>query len=1179
MLHLHRSARADYLAAALGDVLAQPPPDPLQPEVVSVPTRGVERWLAQELSHRLGASSVRGPDGICANITWPFPGTLVASMTSAALREGHRPARSQGDAAGPWVPDRAVWPLVQVLDDHLDDEPLAPVAAHLRAAYPSPAAGAGPRRFAFARHVADLFDRYAVHRPEMLLAWAGGPSSAEPEFSEPGWAADVAWQSYLWRLLRRRIGVPSPAEEAQEALGRLRGSPDAVDLPGRVSCFGLTRLPASYLRALVALATHREVHLFLLHPSPALWDRAAQACAGLRGRPYRSDDPTAKLAQNPLCRSWGRDAREMQVVLAAEGAVQAQLHEVPAPPATLLGLLQANVYRDSAPPPVGAEDARVLFEGRDGTLTLHSCHGRARQVEVTREAVLHLLAADPTLEPRDVIIMCPDIEQFAPLVTAVFETAGETGAPAMRARLADRSVRQTNPMLAVAAHLLELAGGRATASQLLDFASREPVRRRFGLDEDDLGRLEVWLAGSGVRWGVDATYRQAWKLGSIPDGTWRAGLDRLLLGVAMNDEDRLFAGVLPYEDIGSSEFDLVGRVAELVNRLSCVLEGMRGRHDAATWAAMLADGAQLLACPADADLWQTDQLRRVLSSVAPVDQAPINEGPVDEARLEEQQAGGPLIDWAETASLLADKLQGRPTRANFRTGDMTVCTLVPMRSVPHRVVCLLGMDDGVFPRHPAVDGDDLMLAAPMVGDRDGAGEDRQLLLDALLAATDHLVITYEGRDQHLNQPKPPCVPIAELLDAVDRTVRFAGGLTARDVLVVEHPLQAFDARNYQPGALGPAGPWRFDSVNFHAARKLVKRGAKRERRRPFLEGRLAPSPSGPVDLAMLVRFLEHPARAFLRARLGYYPGPATDRVCDSLNLELAPLERWAVGDRLLSAVEQGRDLDMAIAAELGRGLLPPGPLAKRPLAEVSAAVKALLVKAGEVPGFCTDAHAMELAAQLPGGRSVMGSVPRVAIDPVTGRATLLRLTYSKLAAKHRLRAWAQFLALGAAFPDLMPSAITVGQSEGSTPERPRARVSFFGPLGRDAGEVRERSVEALGVLVDLYDRGMREPLPIYCATSAAWAEACMLPDGDGPGPKEAARQYWQPSNEDFRGEAREPEHMTVLGTVLELADLLEALPADDEGGPGWDERQETRFGRLSLRLWAPLLAHEHLALR
>src|SRR5262249_53292076 len=157
----------------------------------------------------------------------------------------------------------------------------------------------------------------------------------------------------------------------------------------------------------------------------------------------------------------------------------------------------------------------------------------------------------------------PDIEAFAPLITATFG-AGETRAeddeeelvaaevrpPDLRVRLADRSLRQTNPLLEVISRLLDLAGERVTASQLLDLADREPVRRRLRLDDDDLARLQEWVADSGVRWGLDAADRERFSLTAVRAGTWRAGLDRVLLGVTMAEErQRLFAGVLPLDDV------------------------------------------------------------------------------------------------------------------------------------------------------------------------------------------------------------------------------------------------------------------------------------------------------------------------------------------------------------------------------------------------------------------------------------------------------------------------------------------------------------------------------------------------------------------------------------------------------------------------------------------------------
>ncbi|HEX5266411.1 MAG TPA: exodeoxyribonuclease V subunit gamma, partial [Acidimicrobiales bacterium] len=822
-------------------------------------------------------------------------------------------------------------------------------------------------------HLADLYDRYAVHRPDMVRAWAEGA----------GWQdeahPDRAWQAELWRRLRERIGVPSPAERFETAAARLADEPELLDLPDRLSLFGLTRLPASHLQVLEAVAVHRDVHLFLLHPSGALWDKVQEAEPRPPAHLRREDDPTKALPDNPLLRSWGRDSREMQLVLNSHGVAGGEHRAVADDDTgTLLGLIQADVRHDRMPvgPRRGgeSEDLRPVLREDDDSLRIHSCHGRARQVEVVRDAVLHLLAADGTLEPRDVIVMCPDIESFAPLVHAAFgagqpdqdgDGGQEAGPPQLRVRLADRSIRQTNPLLAVAAQLLDLADGRVTASQVLDLASREPVSRRFRFDEEDLSQIERWVAGTGIRWGLDGAHRAPWALDGVEANTWRAGVDRLLLGVAMGEDgQRLFGDALPYDDVSSTGVDLAGRFTELVARLQETLDELSGRRPVGHWAKALAAGTERLAMSAPTDTWQHEQLHRLLGEV------------VDETRALPARPASADLDLAEVRSLLAARLRGRPTRANFRTGDLTICTLVPMRSVPHRVVCLLGLDDGVFPRHTEQDGDDLLLADPRVGDRDARSEDRQLLLDALLAATEKLIITFEGRDQRTNHERPPAVPVAELLDVIDRTVCHPDpNKLARDAVLVHHPLQAFDGRNFAEGALVDGTPWSFDPVNLDGTRAL--KSEDRQQPRPFLTGRLPPLERPVIQLDSLIRFVEHPVKAFLRERLGLYVSDGPDRVHDALPVELDALEKWGVGDRILEARLAGADPDRAVLAERGRGLLPPGALADTVLDDVSATVEALVAAVAALPCSKGEAASLEVNLLLPDGRSLVGTVPGV----------------------------------------------------------------------------------------------------------------------------------------------------------------------------------------------------------
>lgn len=1141
MLHVHRAERADALVEALAGLLADPPADPFAREVVAVPSRGMERWLSQRMSGRLGATPGRA-DGVCANVAFPSPRRLVGDAVATA---------SGIDAAtDPWLPERSVWALLDVVDGCLDEPWIESLATHLGATAAAEDPARRARRFAVVRHLADLFDRYALHRPEMVRAWAAGH---DEDGTGGRLQPDFRWQAELFRRLRARIAVPDPAERIDGACARLRDEPALLDLPGRVSLFGLTRIPAGHLHVLRALSAGRDVHLFVLHPSPALWERLEYV-----PRPivHRRDDPTATMPGNALLASWGHDAREMQLVLATADHADHH-HPVVDPADTLLARLQSDVRADRMPPGAplpNRPDERPLLAAGDRSVEVHACHGRARQVEVLRDAILHVLEDDPTLEPRDVIVMCPDIETFAPLIQATFgasEVAAEdeemlparAQRPDLRVRLADRSLRQTNPVLGVVARLIELGTERVTASQVLDVVDREPVRRRFGLDDDDVARLEEWVADSGIRWGLDAAHRAPFKLDALTAGTWRAGLDRVLLGVAMTEQgNRLFEGVLPLDDVDSGAIQLAGRLAELVDRLQAALDALGSAQTIEAWADALAEAADALTATSERDAWQRAELDRVLDDV------------VAEARVAGAERGTELVP-AEIRALLAERLQGRPTRANFRTGHLTVCTLTPMRSVPHRVVCLLGMDDGVFPRRSPRDGDDLMLGDPHVGDRDPRTEDRQLLLDALLAATDRLIVTYAGNDERTNIARPPAVPIGELLDVVDATVRAPDG-PAHERVVVRHPLQPFDPRNFTPGALAREQPWSFDAVTLDGARALV---SDRDDIPPFLAAPLAPTGASVVALDDLVRFAERPVRAFLRQRLGISLGDFSQDIADALPVELDGLERWGVGRRLLEGVLDGAALDASIAAEIARGTLPPGRLALPVIDRIRPVVEEIAGHARRALGGDTAPESMDVRVVLPDGRPLTGTVPGVRGD------VLGNVTYSRVSARHRVGAWVRLLALSAAYPERRFSSVTVGRARSGAPDTASATIARIPPVDRD------EALAHLGTLVDLWDRGMREPLPIACEASAAYARAASA----GENPVTAAAKAWE-SGWNFPREDAELEHQLVFGGVLAFAELLEDGPRPDERGDGWDETDTTRFGRLARRLWAGALACEEV---
>ena len=1126
-LFLHRAERTDLLADGLADLLSGSPlEDPFARELVVVPARGVERWLTQRLAHRLGTGP-SGADGVCAGVDFTSPRSLVGLLLGR-------------DKDDPWDADRLVWPLLAVIDDAAGEEWCSVLAAHLGLDGP-PDDVRRTRRYAVARRLAGLFSSYAAQRPQLVADWREGRST---DGLGGDLAEDLAWQPELWRRLVHRVGGPAPDERHARIVAALReGDGDrpgrGLQLPPRLSLFGHTRIASTERDLIAALAEHRDVHLWLPQASAAGWDRQAPAASA--GAVPRDLDESGLLVEHPLLASLGRDARELQRTLATIGAVEAAPMVSASGGDSVLGWLQHDLRHDTVPD-AATRSARRRGES-DRSVQVHACHGAARQVDVLREALVGLLADDPTLEPRDILVMCPDVEAYAPLIAAAFGMAevGGQGHPGhrLRVRLADRALSATNPLLGLAATLVELAGGRLTATEVLDLAGAAPVRARFGFDDDEIDRLRGWIAESGIRWGFDARHRGRYGL-DLGANTWVAGLDRVLLGVALAGDDHRFLGaVLPVDDVGSGDIDLVGRFTELLDRVHAFTAAADAARGVDEWARVLRDGVASLARAEEP--WQVAEFEREV-------------GRLDDG------AAVTHLGLADVRALLTQRLGGRPTRASFRTGTLTVCTMVPMRSVPHRVVALLGLDDGVFPRTTITDGDDVLARRPVTGERDARAEDRQLLLDAIMAASESLVVTYTGAGEHTGSPRPPAVPLGELLESVALT-------TDDDVsdLHVHHPLQPFDEKNLVAGALVPAQPFSFDTAALVGAE--ASRGVRAE------VGVLCPEPlaelaavpadgssalSVEIALADLKAFFQHPVRGFLRDRLGLAAPLSADPLADAVPIELGPLERWAVGDRLVRDVLAGMSPADGMTAEQLRGLLPPGALGVRELREVVKAVQPLVTQAMHLR--VGDPRSLDIDVVL----RVRDRDVRLTgtVADVFG-PDLVTVTYSSLGAKQRFDAWLDLLALSVAHPDHMWRSHALGK------QRSGAQRALAGPLDNHAEHW-------LADVVDVWLRGQVEPLPLPPKTALAYAEeSARLRRGADARPDEAAAKKWvtDPFNDlGIPGEDADAWHVRAFGAHAAYS-VLTGEPRPDER---WDEHESHRLGQYAWRLWGPLVSGAEL---
>jgi exodeoxyribonuclease V gamma subunit len=592
-LLIHRSDHPDLLVGSLCDAIAPPLCDPFAPEIIAVPTRGIERWLTERIASRFALRGVG--DGIAANIDFPFPHRLV----DVVLMQIPDTARS----IEAWSQRAVAAHIERIIDDHHSDEWMWLIARFVEG---PDGDGTGAQRLRAAQKIARLFTSYARYRPQMVAGWGAGNDEgpAGTPIAEP-----AAWQPVMWRLLEEQIGVPPVFETLPAALASIRSGSTAIDLPERISVYGTTSPDPVDLAVFEALGDRIDVNLFLLHPSPTLWREMTplvDALAESTPPMLRSEDPTRMIAKHPLLRSWGGESRELQILLGPlHPSTEAEHVSAEATHPTLLGTLQSDIRANRKP------TALVETAGADRSIQIHTCHGAQRQVEVLRDAILHLMADDATLEPRDVVIMTPDLETYAPLIEAAFPAsyAGQGTLPDLRVRIADRSPTSANPLLRFAATVTELAASRLSRGTVSQLIGLPEVQRRFGIDIDTAAAMAALVDDANIRWGLDDAHRERNGAGRRGEHTWRRGTDRILTGVFFDDDPiRIVGDIAPLAHVEGQSASAAGEVALLIERLAAIGELLATPEPVSRWAEKIATAVRLLAAPERGDEWQWGQL-------------------------------------------------------------------------------------------------------------------------------------------------------------------------------------------------------------------------------------------------------------------------------------------------------------------------------------------------------------------------------------------------------------------------------------------------------------------------------------------------------------------------------------------------------------------------------------------
>ena len=894
---------------------------PLQSELVLVQSNGAGEWFKAAQALALGISAATRVE---------LPSRFVWQTCRAVLGSAELGARSPLDRQA------LVWRLLPLLPRMAHTPAFEAIAAFL-------ADGEALRMLQLAQRLADLYDQYQVYRADWLEAWSRGDDVLIDALGRRrALPAGQRWQALLWRELLEGLGAQARLlvrpQVQHRVLDRLRAAPaGSLPLPPRVSLFGAAALAPAVLDLLVALSRHAQVLIAVPNPCRFHWAdiiegrellRAPRRLLPLReGRELGAVPLQAMHAHaHPLLAAWGRQGRDFMRQLenhepmpdpAGSGPLELPRTDVfdESEPRSLLEHVQAAIrdllpLSEHAAPPIPAEDLSIQF---------HVAHAALREVEVLHDRLLELLARDAgsreALRPRDIVVMVPDVEVFAPAVRAVFGQYPPGDPRHIPFDIADLRRRSGSSLLLALDWVLGIARHRAAFSEICDLLDVPGIAARFGLDPDGRALLLRWMAESGARWGLHARQRASFGLQACGEqGSWAFALRRMLLGYA-NAQTPGWLGIEPLGEVGGLDAALAGSLHALLEVLQGWWEASRRPATPARWAQASRELLEALVQPVD------ESERQALVAM--------EEGLAQ--WLQDCACAGfdrelPLEVFAQA---WLERIDDTSVAGRFLAGGVTFCSLLPLRAIPFQVVCLLGMNEDAYPRKTQRSDFDLM-ALPgheRPGDRSRRDDDRYLMLEALLAARRVLYISWCGRSARDNTELAPSVLVSQLRDylaAGFAAAQLGPGESPGQALLrqrsTEHALQPFGRRYFEPG-----GPRTFAREWFalHVDAADASPGAWSRR-----EGEPEAPPA--ATLAELGSMLRNPARLYLRTALGVAFDEAESLPDDDEVFELGGLERHRLLQELLRDPQAlaGRDIDALLRERLLRaaaaGRLPLG---------------------------------------------------------------------------------------------------------------------------------------------------------------------------------------------------------------------------------------------------------------
>lgn len=1087
--------RLDELRSLVVSWMRRYPLAPLENEIALVQSNGIAQWLKLALAEDPEEDDMGGC-GIAAAIDVQLPGSFMWQLYRMVLGRDEIPVKSLLDKAP------LTWRLMRLLPQLIDQAHFEPLQRFLTDDSDL------RKRYQLAERLADLFDQYQVYRADWLEDWAEGRHQLR---NVRGGAKPLTeancWQAELWRALLLDVGEQGMAQSRAGVHQRFIERINSLDvapagLPSRVIVFGISSLPAQALEALAGLARFSQVLLCVHNPCRHHWADIVADKDLLRhqykrqarksGMPVVLDSQTLHQHAHPLLAAWGKQGRDYINLLDSyddpnsyrsafrDGRIDLFSDSLPL---NMLNQLQDDIL-ELRPLNETRERWPAVDLKRDQSIRFHIAHSAQREVEILHDQLLARFSADPELKPRDIIVMVPDIDSYAPHIRAVFGQLERNESRFIPFTLADQGQRGRDPLLIAVEHLLKLPDSRFPVSEILDLLDVPALRARFGVEERDLPTLHRWIEGAGIRWGMNAGQRAGLGLPqALEQNSWRFGLRRMLLGYAVGSGDAC-EGIEPYDEIGGLDAALIGPLVALLDALEIAHRELSEPAPPQQWGQRLQALVQLFFQASnehdDYLLAQLEELR--------------------ETWLETCESVGLQDDLPLTVvreAWLAGLDQGRLSQ-RFLAGAVNFCTLMPMRAIPFKLVCLLGMNDGDYPRaQPPLDFD-LMGSDYRPGDRSRREDDRYLLLEALLSARDQLYVSWVGRSIRDNSERPASVLIGQLRDHLASGWRLqAVDEDLLEAMTQEHPLQPFSARYFHEGdeLFSYASEWQ----------------ALHQTREPASDTALLPPyvQEEPLSLGQLQDFLRNPVRHFFSQRLKVFFEAAEVPLADEEPFVLDALQRYSLSDALLGAALVRIDLaDEVLVSQAKRlqnsGLLPMAGFGEHLQRELIEPLPDLLQRYQQLLALWPTPldSALPISLEFQGVRleGWLSSLHQRADGGLLSVTTIPNSIGSIKARKwHRLiRPWVNHLVACASGLALTTALVASDDS------------LLLAPLEEEAAS------RMLGDLLQAWQTGMRQPLPVAVKTAFAW-----LGQTDPAKADAAARKAYEGDGLTTDGERRE----------------------------------------------------------